>query len=104
MATGGGPQSTQDLTTAEEVASSTLTPLSVDGFGGLEVGLSDGSAVPGPSCSAAPPNPVSSEPEAETSQLTQPRSIPPRQTTPAQKWRRPALLGPAEERVHNAGA
>ncbi|KAJ8351730.1 hypothetical protein SKAU_G00232060 [Synaphobranchus kaupii] len=28
MATGGGPQSTQ-------VASSTLTPLSVDGFGGL---------------------------------------------------------------------
>ncbi|KAJ8359236.1 hypothetical protein SKAU_G00157610 [Synaphobranchus kaupii] len=40
MTTGGGPQSTQDLTTAEEVASSTLTPLSVDGFGGLEVGLS----------------------------------------------------------------
>ncbi|KAJ8369555.1 hypothetical protein SKAU_G00095830 [Synaphobranchus kaupii] len=85
MATGGGPQSTQDLTTAEEVASSTLTPLSVDGFEGLEVGLSDGSAVPGPSCSAAPPDPVSSEPEAETSQLTQPRSIPPRQSTPCRR-------------------
>ncbi|KAJ8340425.1 hypothetical protein SKAU_G00350580 [Synaphobranchus kaupii] len=85
MASGGGPQSTQDLTTAEEVASSTLTPLSVDGFGGLEVGLSDGSAVPGPSCSAAPPDPVSSEPEAETSQLTQPRSIPPRQSAPRRR-------------------
>ncbi|KAJ8375301.1 hypothetical protein SKAU_G00058810 [Synaphobranchus kaupii] len=67
MATGGGPQSTQDLTTAEEVASSTLTPLSVDGFGGLEVGLS-----------------VSSEPEAET-ELTQPRSIPPRQSAPRRR-------------------
>ncbi|KAJ8352070.1 hypothetical protein SKAU_G00235460 [Synaphobranchus kaupii] len=84
MATGGGPQSTQDLTTAEEVASSTLTPLSVDGFGGLEVGLSDGSAVPGPSCSAAPPDPVSGEPEAET-QLTQPRSIPTRQSAPRRR-------------------
>ncbi|KAG5857150.1 hypothetical protein ANANG_G00016070 [Anguilla anguilla] len=77
MATGGGPQSTRDFTTAEEVASSTLTPLSVDGFRGLEVGLSDGSAIPGPSCSAAPPDPVSSEPEAETSQLIQPRQSAP---------------------------
>ncbi|KAF1380252.1 hypothetical protein PFLUV_G00184900 [Perca fluviatilis] len=36
--TGGGSVSTQDLTPAEDMAASTLTPESVEGFGGLEIG------------------------------------------------------------------
>ena len=36
--TGGGSGSYQDLTPAEDIAASTLTAESVEGFGGLEVG------------------------------------------------------------------
>ncbi|CAL8242153.1 unnamed protein product [Merluccius merluccius] len=36
--TGGGSASTQDLTPAEDIAASTLTAESVEGFGGLEIG------------------------------------------------------------------
>ena len=35
--TGGGSASTQDLTPAEDIAASTLTAESVEGFGGLEI-------------------------------------------------------------------
>ncbi len=36
--TGGGSASTQDLTPAEDIAASTLTAESVEGFGGFEIG------------------------------------------------------------------
>ncbi|KAK0136984.1 Myb-related transcription factor, partner of profilin [Merluccius polli] len=36
--TGGGSASTQDLTPEEDIAASTLTAESVEGFGGLEIG------------------------------------------------------------------
>ena len=35
---GGGSASTQDLTPAEDIAASTLTAESVEGFGGFEIG------------------------------------------------------------------
>ena len=38
LITGGGSASTQDLTPAEDIAASTLTAESIEGFGGLEIG------------------------------------------------------------------
>lgn len=50
LGTGGGPSFTGDhLTSAEDLATSSLTPESIEGFGGLEVGVQgnalDGNAV-----------------------------------------------------------
>uniref|UniRef100_A0A8C9ZWJ2 Myb/SANT-like DNA-binding domain-containing protein n=1 Tax=Sander lucioperca TaxID=283035 RepID=A0A8C9ZWJ2_SANLU len=43
--TGGGSASNQDLTPAEDIAASTLTAESVEGFGGLEIGTQPDTAV-----------------------------------------------------------
>ncbi|KAG7455541.1 hypothetical protein MATL_G00257810 [Megalops atlanticus] len=37
--TGGGPSTTEDLTPAEDLAASTLSGESIEGFGGLEIGI-----------------------------------------------------------------
>ncbi|KAM9858826.1 uncharacterized protein ACBR49_020796 [Aulostomus maculatus] len=41
LAAGGGPATSQELTPAEDTTTSTFSPLSIKGFGGLEVGGPD---------------------------------------------------------------
>lgn len=41
VATGGGQSTAEDLTPAEDMAASMLTKESVEGFGGLQVGIQD---------------------------------------------------------------